>query len=131
MKVPHRNRSPYGWWVASYMECAVWDDERRINPNKRYLVWENTIVLKAPNRNAAYAKAVRLGRKRPDVSRFEDADGTRTGKWQFLGLTSLLPIYEELEDGAEIIWREHARRPLKSILAKVRRKNELEVFLEE
>lgn len=131
MRIPHRNKSPYGWWVASYMECAVWDDERKTDPNKHYQVWENTIVLKARDRNAAYAKAVRLGRGHPEASRFESPDGTRTGKWKFLGLTSLLPIHDELEDGTEILWREYTGRPLKSLLRKVRKKKELETFLDD
>lgn len=129
MKVPHRNRSPYGWWIATYMECAVWDDEKKPDPIKRYHVWENTIILKAGNRNAAYSKALRLGRR--SGTRFENTDGTRTGQWKFLGLTSLLPIYEPLEDGAEILWREHTRRPLRTLLARVRDKAKLEVFLDD
>lgn len=128
-KIPHRNRSPYGRWIATYMERAVWDDERKPDPNKRYLVWENTIILTAKDRNAAYTKADRMGHRHG--SAFENTEGTRTGHWEFLGLTFLLPIYEELEDGAEILWSEHSGRPLKSLLAEVRKKDELEVFLDD
>lgn len=113
------------------MECAVWDGERKLDPNKRYCVWENTIILKAKDRNAAYAKAVRLGRGHPDARCFENDDRTRKGRWHFLGLTSLLAIYDELEDGAEIIWKEHRGRPLKSLLARVREKKKLETFLDD
>ena len=46
----------------------------------------------------------------------------------FEGLTSLIAIYEELEDGAEIIWQEHENKTLKTIQGWVKKKEELEVF---
>ena len=52
----------------------------------------------------------------------------RTVHWKFLGLTELLPIYEKLEDGAEILWREHYNRSLRKILSKVKKKSELGIF---
>lgn len=33
----------------------------------------------------------------------------------YKGISMLLPIYEELEDGAEIIWQEHKGTKLKNI----------------
>jgi hypothetical protein len=35
-------------------------------------------------------------------------------------LTELLPIYEELEDGSEVMWAEHAPRKLKNLKKMVR-----------
>lgn len=49
-EIPHRNRSSYGWWIASYIERAVWDDDPNPSPNSRCLSWENTILLQAPDR---------------------------------------------------------------------------------
>jgi len=40
----------------------------------------------------------------------------------------LLPVYERLEDGAEILWNEHSGRTVKSIRALVQPKNRLVVF---
>jgi hypothetical protein len=36
-------------------------------------------------------------------------------RWEFVGVTSVLPIYEELEDGVEIVWEEHRNRKLKTL----------------
>lgn len=44
------------------------------------------------------------------------------------GLTSLLPIYDELEDGTEILWEEHTNRTIKKVKSWVKEKHELEVF---
>jgi hypothetical protein len=46
-------------------------------------------------------------------------------KWQYLGVTELLPIYEEIEDGSEIAWAEHRGRALKSLRGLVKTKKEL------
>jgi hypothetical protein len=124
-KIPYRNRAPHGWWTASYIEQAVWNDDLKPSPNQRCVAWENTILLKAPNREAAYKKAIRLSKNRPT---FESEDGKRKGRWVFLGLTDLLPIYEEIEDGAEILWTEHKNKTVKNVRARVRQKHELTVF---
>lgn len=102
-KIPHRNYSPYGRWIASYIEWPTWDDAPAPSPNSRRChAWENTIILRARNREGAYKNAVKLGSN--NVSTFWDKrNRKRTGRWEFLGLTSLLPIYQKLEDGAEIL----------------------------
>jgi hypothetical protein len=125
-EIPHRNHSPHGWWVASYIERAVWDDKPNPSPNSRCLSWENTIVLQAPDREAAYAKAVFLASQHS--SEFMDDSRSRKGHWIFEGLTSLLPIYDELEDGAEILWVEHRNRTIRKIQSRVKQKEQLEAF---
>jgi len=128
--IPSRNRSPYGWWVASYVERFVYDDEDRRNPNRRCLAWENTILLQAKDREQAWRKAMSRGRLGRGGEARDVAAGRR-GAWQFEGLTSLLPVYEKLEDGAEVFWVEHAARSVRTILGKVKTKKELEAFDDE
>lgn len=55
-------------------------------------------------------------------------DNGRKGSWQFEGLTSLLPIYEELEDGAEITWDKYENRAVKKVKSWALPKDKLEVF---
>ena len=125
-RADQQHRSPTGWWIASYIERAVWDDARRASPSSRCTAWENTIIFKAKDRDSAYSKAVRLGSS--NKSTFSDTTGKKTGRWTFEGLTSLLPIYDELEDGAEILWRDHSGRSLKRVRSLVKSKSELEAF---
>ncbi len=124
--IPHRNHSPYGWWIASYVIRAAWDDEKDSPQTKRCLAWENTIILKADDRETAYEKAVKLALL--DSSAFEDHVGKRKGRWIFEGLTSLLPIYDELTDGAEVLWTEYKNRSIGKIRSWIKSKHELEAF---
>lgn len=124
-----KNRSPVGWYVASLLHRLEWYDENTDDPNRRCLAWENQILIKADSPDEAYAKAVEHGRADEESGEVWETDNEeRKGKWQFEGLTSLLPIYEELEDGAEIIWKEYERRSVKKIKSWVKPKDELEVF---
>lgn len=125
--VPHRNQSLYGWWIASYLERASWDDEPSPGEDEPCLAWENTVIVKAVDREEAFAKVARLASD--DGATFEDAtQPSRRGRWVFEGLTSLLPIYEELGDGCEVQWTEHDGVPLGKLRERVRAKHELEAF---
>jgi len=57
--IPHRNHSPHGWWIATYIERTEWDDAQA-QPDDVCLAWENTIILTAVDREAAYAKVRQL-----------------------------------------------------------------------
>jgi hypothetical protein len=130
-KIPHRNQSPYGWWVASILTRYEEEGEDTKRMNRMCMAWEDTIIIKADDREEAYRKAVTEGKNRESKS--YDCTDQKTGKkgrWVFEGLMSLLPIYEELEDGAEIIWNEHYRSA-KKLKSWVKKKSELESFIDE
>jgi len=129
-QIPYRNKSPYGWWIATYIERFEYYDEDRKNPDRRCLAWENTIILKAKDCTEAYRKAVRFGSLSNGQEMWQ-SDSGRKGAWRFEGLTSLLPIYDELEDGAEALWRQYTYRTVKTIQALAKSKKELEVFNDE
>jgi len=124
-KIPARNQSPTGWWIASYIERASWNDEKRPSAGTRCYAWENTIILKARDREAAYAKAIKLASS--NKSNFSDEKGKRAGRWDFMGLTDLLPLYEPIADGSEIFWEEHSRT-FETLKRKVKSKRQLGVF---
>jgi hypothetical protein len=126
-EIPYRNRSPYGWWIVSYLQRFEYYDEDRRNPNRRCLAWENTILIKAGDREEAWRKAMAEGRA-GQGSEAWDEDTGRKGCWRFEGLTSLLPVYDKLEDGAEVLWTQHAGRSVRKIRAMVKGKRQLEVF---
>src|SRR5262245_15731795 len=106
--VPERNRSPFGWWIAAYIERFELRSNGPVTPRSKCLAWENTILVRAPNRERAYQKAVAFASR--DSTRrwrkYGEPPG-QLGRWVFEGLTSLLPIYERLADGAELEWAEH------------------------
>ncbi|MGC4074700.1 MAG: DUF4288 domain-containing protein [Nibricoccus sp.] len=128
--IPHRNISPYGWWIASYIERFEWKSENRKNPHRRCLAYENTVIIKAADREEAYRKSIKLiGGRSPEWQNYGEGAG-KPGRWVPEGLTSLLAIYEELKDGAEILWRVHANRSVKTVRSRVKKKHELETFID-
>lgn len=119
-----KNVSPVGWYVASYLLRFV-DLERHDidDPDARFVSWENTVLVKASDLDEAYDKAVSLAHKSTGPYR-GGPDGVPV-QWQFEGITDLLPVYEEIDDGAEIMWAEHAPRKLRNLRAMVRGKDQL------
>jgi hypothetical protein len=126
-KIPHRNRKHTGWWLARFIERFEYDDENKRNLKRRCLAWENTVLIQAKDREQAFRKAVVRARLVEGLESW-DAGSSRKGAWRFEGLTSLLPIYEELADGAEIVWTEHAGKSVETIRRRVKKKRELEAF---
>ena len=126
--IPPCNQTRHGWWIGSYIERYEHDDEDRENSKRRCVAWENTVLIQAKNRAEAYRKLIALGKCGRGVTCGGDGPKGRKGRWIFEGPTSLLPIYEPLEDGAEVLWTEWKNHSVKSIQARIRRREELEVF---
>ena len=120
-KIPYRNRSPCGWWWYREIQQWVSDRQKKLRPKSRCLVWENTCIIKAKDRDHAFEKAMRLG-GRGHPSR------TLAGEWRFAGISHLSPIYDDLEDGAEIFWDDRGFIPVSRIKKLVKSKKQLSVF---
>ena len=120
-KVPIRNRSESGWWIFDEVEQWVSNRQRKLTRGSRCPVWVNTRILRAKNRDQAYRKAVALGR-------FGHPSKTNGGEWRFAGISRLLPIYDGLEDGAEILWTKLGCIPITKIKKLVKTKRQLPVF---
>jgi hypothetical protein len=127
--IPDRNKSPYGWWVATTIERFQFDDEDISNPHRRCRAFTNTVILKADDRERAYEKAVEYGNCGIDSkSDWSDEKG-RKGKWIFEGLSNLIPIYDEIDpDGTEIVFDDDIGVSVKRVKSWVRNKSELEAF---
>lgn len=128
-EIPHRNKSPYGWWVASYVATFVPEGIEDNGEDTVIRAWENTIIIKANDREEAYKKAVEFGCI-SNGSESRDDDGVKYTE-TFEGLTSLLPIYNELGDGEEILWREYTDKKISEIKSWICKKEELETFQDE
>jgi hypothetical protein len=116
--------SPVGWYVGSYLLRFVEADSARDDNNdRRSLIWENTVLIKAASRGEAYDKIIAIaaentrpykgGRKAIDVH------------WTFEGVTEIIPVYEELADGSEILWSEYRQSP-RRLRRRVRRREDFE-----
>lgn len=109
-----RNVSPVGWYVGSFLLRFVETGSGGNNDlDRRFLSWENTILVRARNLDQAFEKVVKTAKSQTIPYR-GGPDGVPV-RWVFEGVTELLPIYEELEDGSEIMWAERAPRTLRSL----------------
>lgn len=116
-----RNTSPVGWYLASYLLRFVELDSQELNnPDKRFLSWENTVIVKAGTLEGAYAKVERIGKS--NARPYNGGPNGERVRWEYLGVTELVPIYEELADGAEIAWTERPKTSLRALRARVRAK---------
>ena len=108
------NLSPVGWYVASYLirfvEVGAPDND---DPDRRFLTWENTILVQARDLHHAYDKAVAFAQRATEP--YASHPTGEPVQWLFEGLTELLPIYEDLADGAEIMWADRRQRKLSTL----------------
>ena len=120
----HPNRSQAGWYVASYLLRFVEiQAARKDNPRRKFLSWENTVLLKARSLEHAYRKVTKIGRAKTRPYR-----GGPKGipvRWVYEGVTDLLPVYAKLRDGAEIMWTERTPRTVKTLRTLVKSKRVL------
>lgn len=118
-----KNISPIDWYIGSYLLRFIeLDDTNNDDLEERFLSWENTIIVKAKNMDEAYDKIVENAKLGTDV--YEGGPDKVPVQWVFEGVTELLPIYEELEDGSEVMWAEHNPRKLKNLRRRVKNKDE-------
>jgi len=98
--------SPVGWYVGSYVIRFIELEEAgNDDPEREFIVWENTVIVRAANLDEAYRKVVAVAESTTKPYR-GGLEGVPV-QWVFEGITELLPIFDELEDGAEIMWTEH------------------------
>jgi Domain of unknown function (DUF4288) len=91
---------PVSWYLSReiiYFEFADQTDQ------DEYQVWENLILINAQSPEEAYQKALKHG----FYSEGEVTMDGRKGRSRFKGLKTLVPVYEDIEDGAEIEWLEY------------------------
>lgn len=122
------NISPVDWYVAGVLLRIEVGKIDPSNGNRRCSAWENHILIKAKNPKEAFKKAIAKGKS-------EECEYLNTDKevvrFIFEGLTTLVPVYDELEDGSEVLWTEYENKAVKTIQSWAKGRQDLEVFQEE
>ena len=109
-----KNQSPVGWYVGSYLVRFVeLDDEDNYDPESRFLSWENTVIVKAIDKSEAYDKVEKLGHEHCEP--YKGGEQGIDVSWLYVGITQLVAVYDELEDGSEIMWAENNKKKLKTL----------------
>ncbi len=109
-----KNLSPVGWYVGSYLIRFIEIEEKgNFDPERRFISWENTVIVKATNMDEAFQKIEKIAKL--DTNPYKGGPEGVQVQWIYEGITDLLPIYEELEDGSEIMWGKRKPRKLKNL----------------
>ena len=119
--------SPAGWYIASYVQRIdpVTAYEEEDSAHIPWAVWENRILIRASDPDEALRRTMEhlsdLGNDytNPDGVLLRDA---------VVGLTSLIPIYDSLEDGNEIEWIDHTGETVMDMFERIRDNAKLEAF---
>ncbi len=108
------NVSPVGWYIGAYLLRFVELADPSIEDEEsKFLTWENTVIVRASNLDEAYDKVIEIGHT--CTAPYKGGPSGVDVKWKLEGVTFLVPIYEELEDGSEVLWAENAPRRLRNI----------------
>lgn len=107
------------WFVGELVE------EFNVAGKAENLVHINTNLIRANSPDVAYEKAIALGESANRT--FTNTDGVEVTV-RFRGLRGLYPIYDPLEDGAELLYEEREGMGDEEIARMVRPKEALAVF---
>jgi hypothetical protein len=108
------------WYLADVVIEHIIDDD------PRNVVHTNMHLIEASSPEQVYEKALALGRDAELT--YESTDGKQV-RVKFRGMRDLNVIHDELEDGAELSYAESVGVLETELLARLRSKEELGVFL--
>lgn len=109
------------WFLAEVIETCEPAGPGTHSFPKRITTWGNYILINALTPSQAFDKAVAIGK----AGAYTFKSRNKKMKWKFAGIGDLLPIYEDIADGAEIMWRDYGNIGEKRIGSIVKSKKEL------
>ena len=92
------------WFLVEIIERLEPVDSDSTNSLRRCTVYGNFHLIKATAADKAYDKAEKIGKK--GNYHFKNAD-KRNMKWEYVGIGDIVPILEDIEDKAEIMWTDY------------------------
>ena len=100
-KISNKNGN---WYIAEIIEKCEPVDRNENQDLRRVTTWGNHHLIKADSPEKAFDKAVKLGKESEYT--FTNTDKVEM-EWIFVGIGELLPIYEDIEDGSELMWNDY------------------------
>jgi hypothetical protein len=92
------------WFIAEIIEKCEPVNRNETQELRRVQTWGNFHIIKAETPKIAYDKAVKIGK---DAEyKFTNSDNLEM-EWIFIRIGNLIPIYEDIEDGSEIMWENY------------------------
>jgi hypothetical protein len=100
-KISNKNGN---WFIVEIIEKCEPVDRNEKKDLRRVTTWGNHHLIKADSPEKAFDKAVKLGKEKN--YKFTNSDKIEMES-TFVGIGELLPIYEDIEDGAELMWNDY------------------------
>ena len=100
-KISNKNGN---WYIVEIIEKCEPVERNEKQDLRRVTTWGNHHLIKADSPEKAFDKAVKLGKEAE--YKFTNSDKIEM-EWIFVGIGELLPIYEDIEDGAELMWNDY------------------------
>ena len=100
-KISNKNGN---WYIVEIIEKCEPVERNEKQELRRVTTWGNHHLIKADSPEKAFDKAVKLGKEAE--YKFKNTDKIEM-EWIFVGIGELLPIYEDIEDGAELMWNDY------------------------
>ncbi|MEM6297375.1 MAG: DUF4288 domain-containing protein [Bacteroidota bacterium] len=100
-KISNKNGN---WYIAEVIEKCEPTQRNEKKELRRVITWGNHHLIKADSPEEAFAKAVKIGEE--GNQQFTNENGVEM-EWCFVGIADLIPVYEDIEDGAEIMWTDY------------------------
>ena len=92
------------WYIVEIIEKCEPVNRNEDQELRRVKTWGNFHIVKAENPKVAYDKAIKIGKK--GEYKFINSDKLEM-EWIFIGIGNLIPIFENIEDGSEIMWENY------------------------
>lgn len=90
------------WFIAKVVLRFV--PEGADEGSSSYTVWENLYLLRAEDISSAYDKAISIAEDEcRGMSPCPDEAGG-SGVWSVAGVSEVIPVFEDIEDGCELMW---------------------------
>ncbi|WP_047416504.1 DUF4288 domain-containing protein [Cellulophaga sp. Hel_I_12] len=100
-KISNENGNWYIVEIIEKYEPVIRNEKQDL---RRVTTWGNHHLIKADSPEKAFDKAVKLGKEKN--YKFINSDQQEMESI-FVGIGELLPIYEDIEDGAELMWNDY------------------------
>lgn len=92
------------WYIVELLEKTEPLKRNENQDLRRVSTWGNHHLIKANSVGEAYDKAYKLGLEKNYI--FINSEKNEMES-MFVGIGELLPIYEDIQDGAEIMWTDY------------------------
>jgi hypothetical protein len=100
-KISNKNGN---WFIVEIIEKYEPVERNEKQDLRRVTTWGNHHLIKAESPEKAFDKAVKLGKEKN--YKFVNSDKMEMESI-FVGIGELLPIYEDIEDEAELMWNDY------------------------